>query len=136
VSAAVAAPAGTARAQWVLVYDGDCRFCRGCVRVIERWDRRRRVRIVPFQDEEALAALPPIPRQALEAAMQLVSPSDAIRAGAEAAPALLQLLPGGRPLAVLFRLPGIPALAARVYAVVARNRHRLGCGSTACRRGR
>jgi len=136
VSAVVAAPAGAARAQWVLVYDGECRFCRACVRLVERWDVHRRVRVVPFQDAGALAVLPAIPRPALEAAMQLVSPADEVRAGAEAAPALLGLLPGGGVLALMFRLPGFPALAARVYAVVARNRHRLGCGSTACRRGR
>jgi predicted DCC family thiol-disulfide oxidoreductase YuxK len=94
------------------------------------------VRAVPFQQPGALYGLPAIPRAALESAMQLVSPSGEVCAGAAALPALLRLLPMGSPVAALFRIPGVPALAARVYAAVARNRHRLGCGSTVCRRGR
>jgi predicted DCC family thiol-disulfide oxidoreductase YuxK len=68
--------------------------------------------------------------------MHLVSPTGDVKAGAEAMPAILRLLPAGAAAALLFRVPGVPALAARIYAAVARNRHRLGCGSTACQRGR
>jgi predicted DCC family thiol-disulfide oxidoreductase YuxK len=136
VTGAVPGGAGTRRDEWVLVYDGECAFCRRCIALLARWDSRRHIRAVPFQDAAALAVLPPIPHRALEQAMHLVSPGDGIRAGAEAAPAILRLLPGGRPLATLFGIPGVPVLAARIYAAVARNRHRLGCGSAACRRGR
>lgn len=129
------APATAAR-QWTLVYDGDCRFCRQCVAILDAWDRRGRLGFAPFQTEDALAALPPIPREALEQAMHLVGPDDAVLAGAAAAPAILRLLPGGRAVAWLFAVPGVPWLAARVYRAVARNRHRLGCGSSACTRGR
>lgn len=124
-----------ARAPWTLLYDGECAFCRRCVALVARWDTHRRVRAIPFQDPDALAGLPPIPRSALEAAMQLVSPKGEVRAGAEAMPAILRLLPAGRAAAWLFGIPGVPFLAAHAYAAVARNRHRLGCGSAACRRG-
>lgn len=120
---------------WTLVYDGDCAFCRRCVDLVGRWDVHRRVRAVTFQDPDGLAGLPPIPRPALEAAMHLVSPSGEVRAGAEAVPAILRLLPLGPAAAWVFAIPGVPALAARFYGAVARNRHRLGCGSNACRRG-
>jgi len=136
VTLAVPAPSGTGRTEWVLVYDGECRFCRSCIALLARWDTRRRISAVPFQDVVALAALPPIPRSALEQAMHLISPLDEVRAGAEVAPVLLRLLPAGGPLAAFFQVPGVPALAARLYAAVARNRHRLGCDSAACRRGR
>ena len=86
--------------EWTLLYDGDCAFCRRCVALLERWDRRGRVRAVPFQAEDALVGLPSIPRAALHQAMHLVAPDGA------------------------------------VYRVVARNRHRLGCGSATCARGR
>ncbi len=134
-AAPAAAPAG-ATAAWTLIYDGDCAFCGRCVALVRRWDTRGRVRVVPFQDPGALAGLPAIPRAALESAMQLVSPAGEVRAGAAALPAMLRLLPLGTPVAALFGIPGVPALAARVYAAVARNRHRLGCGSSTCRRGR
>jgi predicted DCC family thiol-disulfide oxidoreductase YuxK len=136
VTAAPARAPAADGAPWTLVYDGACAFCRWCVDLVARWDTRRRVRAVPFQDAGALAALPPIPRPALEAAMHLVSPAGEVRAGADAMPAILRLLPAGRAAAWLFHVPGVPWLARRVYAAVARNRHRLGCGSSACRRGR
>jgi predicted DCC family thiol-disulfide oxidoreductase YuxK len=121
---------GAARrpAAYTLIFDGDCAFCRRCVRLVERWDRGRRVAMVPFQDERALRNLPPIPRAALAEAMHLVAPDGSVWAGAAAAPVLLKLLPGGAPLANLFRLPLAPRLAAAVYRRVARNRHRLNFG--------
>lgn len=121
---------------WTLIYDGDCRFCRRFVRLLERWDRRGRLRAVPFQSAAELALLPPIARASLEQAMHLVSPDGVVLAGAAAAPAILRLLPGGRLLAWTFRIPGVPAFAEVVYRSVARNRHRLGCGSSTCERGR
>lgn len=118
---------------WTVVYDGDCAFCRRCVRWLARWDRAARLAFVPFQDERALATLPPIPPAALTEAMHLVAPDGSVRAGAAAAPSILRLLPGGHPLALLFRVPGVPFLAARVYRAVARRRHQLAFGErTAC----
>ena len=122
--------------EWTLIYDGDCAFCRRCVALLERWDRRGRVRAVPFQAEDALVGLPSIPRAALHQAMHLVEPDGAVLAGAAAAPAILRLVPGGTPLAWVFAVPGVPRVAGAVYRVVARNRHRLGCGSATCAQGR
>ena len=44
--------------EWTLIYDGDCAFCRRCVALLERWDRRGRVRAVPFQAEDACICNP------------------------------------------------------------------------------
>jgi predicted DCC family thiol-disulfide oxidoreductase YuxK len=137
VTAALQPPTrpGAGPAVWTLLYDGDCTFCRRCVAALAAWDRRRRLRFVPFQDAVVLAALPGIPRAALEQAMHLVSPDGTLAAGAAAAPAILRLLPGGRVLTRLFAVPGVPRVAAQLYTAVARNRHRLGCGSGTCSRG-
>ena len=120
---------------WTLIYDGECRFCRRVVRLLERWDSRGQLKTVPLQTTADLALLPPIPRASLEQAMHLVTPDGVVLAGAAAAPAILRLLPGGGLLARTFRVPGIAALADVVYRAVARSRHRLGCGSDACARG-
>lgn len=120
------------RGAWYLVFDGDCAFCRKWVALLESWDRRKRLRFVPFQDAAEVARLPFVPRDALEKAMHLVSPDDAIFAGAAAMPPILALLPGGWLLKRVFSVPGVPWLASRVYRVVARNRHQLGCGSSTC----
>lgn len=136
MTAAAAERAAAPRAAaWTLIYDGECRFCLRCVDLLRRWDRAGRIRAVPLQDRAALAQLPPIPLASLEAAMHLVGPDGSVRASAAAAPAILRLLPGGALLAALFRVPGVPAVAERVYRAVARNRHRLGCGSRRCLRG-
>ena len=119
-----------------LVYDGDCAFCQRCVALLDAWDRAGRLAFVPLQDTDALAALPPLAREALEQAMHYVATDGRIFVGAEALPALLRLMPGGSPLALLFLIPGVPALAQAIYRRVARNRHRLGCGSATCSLGR
>lgn len=118
---------------WTLIYDGDCEFCRRSVGLVDRWDVRDRIDLVPFQsaDLERYG----IPRSAAEEAMHLLDPGGTVWRGAEAAREMLRLLPGGRPLGWLFRLPGFPALAERVYAWIARRRHRFGCSSDVCRRG-
>ena len=104
-----------------LIYDGECGFCRESVGLVRRWDRERRLAIVPFQDQERVAAFG-IPLTALAAAMHLVLPDGRVFAGADAAPELLRLLPGKRWLAWPFSLPGVLPLARRVYARIARRR--------------
>jgi len=121
--------------RWTLIYDGDCRFCRRSVALLRSWDRRGSLRAVSFQSDHDLESLPRISRSSLEQAMHLVAPDGGVLAGAAAAPVILRLLPGGRPLAWAFAIPGVPAVANAVYRAVARNRHRLGCGSTSCSRG-
>ncbi len=118
--------------QRTLIFDGECGFCRRAVTLLMRWDKYGRLRFVPFQDPAALAQLPAIPRASLEQAMHLVTPAGEVYAGATAVPVILRLLKWGRPLALAFRFPGVPAVAARIYRIVARNRHRLGCGSSTC----
>ena len=116
----------------LLVYDGDCRFCRKWITMLQSWDSAGRLRFVPFQDAAEVARLPFVPRAALEKAMHLVSPDDAVFAGAAAMPPILRLLPGGLLVRWVFAVPGVPWMASKVYGVVARNRHRLGCGSSTC----
>jgi predicted DCC family thiol-disulfide oxidoreductase YuxK len=129
------ASTGAWAGRWTLVYDGECGFCRSSVDLLRRWDRHGRFAFVPFQDSVALATLPGIERKELEQAMHLVSPDGSVLKGAAALPAILRLVPGGKPVAPLLRLPGASWLAARVYRMIARSRHRLGCGSRTCTLG-
>jgi predicted DCC family thiol-disulfide oxidoreductase YuxK len=110
-----------------VIYDGACGICRRAVGWLERWDRERTLRYLAFQDgrvAEFGIALP-----ALAAALHLVLPDGRVYAGADAAPALLRLLPGKRWLAALFRVPGVLPLARRVYAWIAERRHCLVRGT-------
>lgn len=119
-----------------LLFDGDCSFCHACVAWIRARDRHGRVRCVPFQEAGSSGGLPDIPRERLEAAMHVVTAEGGIHAGAAAIPSVLKVLPRWRALAPLFAVPGFPWIADRMYRVVARNRHRLGCGSASCTIGR
>lgn len=105
-----------------LIYDGECGLCRQAVELLRRWDREHVLRFVPFQDQHSVAGFG-IALPALAAAMHLVLPDGRVYAGADAAPELLRLLPGKRWLAPLFRVPGVPPLARRAYAWIARRRH-------------
>lgn len=75
----------------LLIYDGDCQFCRGWVL---RWTRRigRRADFQPFQ--KAAARFPEIPRADFEQAVQLILPSGKRLRAAEAVFELLSLQPG------------------------------------------
>jgi lipase maturation factor 1 len=116
----------------VLLYDGECAFCREWVRRLQRWDRRRAIEFLASQERGRADWLPPLSDAALDRAMHLVLPDGRVYPGARALPALLPLLPAGTPLALLLRFPGAQALADRVYAWIASRRHRLGCGSGKC----
>jgi len=106
----------------LLIYDGDCGFCRAWV---ERWRRNtgRRVRFLPFQSPGLLRAYG-LPRKSAERAVQLLEPDGRRYSGAEAVFRLLQHASSSRvrALARLGRLPGLRALAQTGYGWVARHR--------------
>jgi predicted DCC family thiol-disulfide oxidoreductase YuxK len=113
----------------VLVYDGDCGFCTKCVRVLERIGPEGE--IVAWQSTD-LAKLGLTEEQAA-AAVQWVSSDGTVRSGHEAIAAALRTAGGAWQIvgrAIL--LPGISWLAARVYRLVADNRHRLPGSTAAC----
>src|SRR5205807_4066745 len=109
--------------QATLIYDGECGFCREAADLVRRWDRERRIALVPFQDQARVAAFG-IPLPALAAAMHLVlpPPDGRVLAGADAAPEILRLLPRWRWLAGVFRVPGVRPVARRLYGWIARQR--------------
>lgn len=114
----------------VLVYDGDCAFCSSSVRLLERL-MRRRPEVIPWQraDLDALG----LTATECAAALQWVAPSGERRSGAGAVAATLRH--GGRGWRLIGRAldaPGLSRVAARVYAGIARHRHRLPGGTPAC----
>lgn len=128
-------PAAVVRTTWLLIYDGQCRFCQHCVRLVQRWDRAGRIVAMPFQDVAAWQGVSGLSGEALAAEMHLVSPAGRVYAGAAAAAPLVRQLPGGAVVAALLDLPGVGPIATAAYRWVARHRHRLGCASPECHRG-
>jgi predicted DCC family thiol-disulfide oxidoreductase YuxK len=116
----------------VLLFDGDCAFCTTCAQFVER-----RVRpdadIVAWQfadlDELGVSA-----EQATDA-VQWIGADGAVRSGHEAIATMLACSgPISRLAGRFLVLPGISWIAAKVYAQVAANRHRLPGGTPACKR--
>ena len=104
-----------------LVYDGSCGLCTDAAALVRRWDRGRRLDVVPFQDDARLARFD-ITAPTYAAAMHLLLPDGRVYAGADAVPPLVRLLPGKRWLGWPWAVPGVARLARRVYAGIAARR--------------
>lgn len=104
-----------------LIYDGECGLCQRAVERLRVWDREHRLRYIPFQDVDAVRRFG-LPLPALAAAMHLILPDGRVFAGADAVPELGRLLPAKRWWTWGFAVPGVRAVARRVYARVARSR--------------
>lgn len=102
-----------------LIYNDRCRFCLKWAERVKRWDRARRIRLVPLRDPEA-ELISGRSRDLLHEAVHLVTPDGAVFAGARAARELFRYLRGGWPLFAVLHLPGAMLVAAKVYRWVAR----------------
>lgn len=111
---------------YTVVYDGTCVVCQRIVSVLRRWDRGM-LEIVPYQAPAVQARFPWIPAHAYEESLQLVGPGGETWQGAAAIEEVLKVLPRGRLIAWIFRLPLVRPIAERLYRWFARNRYRLGC---------
>ena len=107
-----------------LLYDSDCGFCRWSLHVILRWDRHQRLRPVAIQSPEGARLLADMSEAARLDSWHLVQPDGSVASGGAAAAPLARLLPGGRPLVLLF--DAFPGATERVYRWVAEHRGRLG----------
>ncbi len=113
--------------EYTLLVDGTCRLCARLVTTVRAWDRDGRVECVPYQDPSVPARFPRLAPAALAGQVHLVAADGATWTGAAAIERLLGLMPRGRALAWVFRLPLAGRIAEHVYRRVARDRHRFGC---------
>ncbi len=112
------APAAAERP--VLVFDGECGFCRAWM---EYWKRLTGERVEYIASQELGERFPRIPREEFAAAVQLVLPGGEVRSGAHAAFSLFALVPGRGGLLWMYRhVPLAGRLAEAVYRLVARHR--------------
>jgi predicted DCC family thiol-disulfide oxidoreductase YuxK len=118
---------GTGR-PYTLVFDGMCKVCNRLAKVLQKWDSRDEIEVVPSQAPGVLARFPWIPARAYTQAIQLVRYDGETWQGAAAIEQLLGILPRGRLISWVFRIPYVRVLADRFYRWFARNRYKLGCG--------
>lgn len=108
----------------LLIYDGDCGFCRFWVERWRHWTGGR-FEVAPFQDSTLRDRFPEVGVERCERAVQLIEPDGRVTAAAEAAFQSLALHPRLAWLRWLYsRVPLFAWLSELAYAFVAR--HRMG----------
>ncbi len=106
----------------LLVFDGDCNFCR---RWIARWQQatRDRIEYLPFQDPRIAESFPELPRERFEQSVQLIETDGSVFSGAEAVFRSLAFVPRKRWQLWLYRhVAGVPPATEAAYRFVARHR--------------
>ena len=122
-------PVAAPSCRYTVIYDGHCKVCGGMVRVLAKWDRNRELEIIPSQTSGVRERFPWIPARAYVDSMQVVRTRDGKTWQAAAAiEELLKVLPRGRLISWMFKIPFVRPLVDRFYGWFARNRYRLGCG--------
>jgi len=125
----VAPGVGDAGRPYTVIYDGHCKVCGKMVKLLRKWDRNHDLEIVPSQTGGIQARFPWIPPRAYLESVQVIRASDGKTWQAAAAfEELLKVLPKGRLVSWLFRVPFVRPLADRFYRWFARNRYKMGCG--------
>ncbi len=108
----------------VLLFDGHCGFCTRAARWVKRWDRRDRVRIVPFQQPGAPERFG-LTREACEQAAWAITPDGRRYRGAAAVLAALGEAMGCPWLPAFYRIPFFRWIADALYDWVAAHRGQL-----------
>ncbi|MCG3178156.1 MAG: hypothetical protein BIFFINMI_00479 [Phycisphaerae bacterium] len=119
----------------VVVYDGDCAFCRGQVDRMRRRDPGGIFEYVPRCQERLEERFRQIVEGDFNSGMRLIEPDGRVYVAADAVFHIARRLRGWRRLAWLYRVPLLHALFRWGYALVAKNRHRLarGCEEGTCK---
>jgi predicted DCC family thiol-disulfide oxidoreductase YuxK len=104
--------------RYTVVYDGHCKVCGRLVKLLTKWDRGHDLEIIPSQTPGLQSRFPWIPQRAYIESVQVIRTREE----------LLNVLPKGRLISWLFKIPFVRPLADRFYRWFARNRYMLGCG--------
>ena len=108
----------------VLIYDGECPFCRNAVEWIRSRARPEAFEFLSCHSEELSKRFPSIEKTACLQAMHLLLPDGIMFVGEQAVPEIFRRLRRYRWAAVLFDLPGAGILSRLFYRWFARHRHR------------
>jgi predicted DCC family thiol-disulfide oxidoreductase YuxK len=106
--------------QPLLVFDGDCAFCKAWAEYLKRGTGER-VLYAPYQ--EVGSRFPRISPAEFTASVKLILPDGEVRSGAQAVFSAFQEMPGRRWMLELYhRVPGAAAISEAAYRVIARHR--------------
>lgn len=111
----------TTRNRPVLIYDGECEFCKrwvACLRLVTA------DRVEYLSSQEAAQQFPDIPPKKFQASVQLVQPDGSVYEGADAVfRTLAHNSNHSWPLWMYQKVPGVASITEFLYRRVARNRN-------------
>ncbi|MEX0819772.1 MAG: DUF393 domain-containing protein [Pirellulaceae bacterium] len=120
----------------VVIFDGECVFCRGQVERLARWDRAGRLAFVSLHDPIVAERYPDLTHEQMMAQMYLVDRSGKRHGGAAAFRYLSRKMPTLWWLAPLMHIPFTLPLWQWCYRQVAKRRYKLaekqGCEGDVC----
>jgi predicted DCC family thiol-disulfide oxidoreductase YuxK len=122
----------------VVIYDGNCRFCRGQVERIARLDGRNRLAFMSLHDEEVYRRYPDLTHEEVMQEMVVVDGAGRRHKGAASIRYLSRRLPALWALAPLLHIPLSMPLWRWLYRLVAQRRYRIAgkideCDDGACK---
>jgi predicted DCC family thiol-disulfide oxidoreductase YuxK len=123
----------------VVIYDGDCGFCRAQVNKLLWWDCQHKLSYISLHDPEVARRWPDLDHDRLMREMLIIDRQGNRHWGPEAIAYLTRRLRRLWWAAPLFYIPGVMFLWRRMYRWIARNRYRISqkmghetCDSGAC----
>ena len=120
----------------VVIYDGQCNFCRSQVRNLRRFDwGGKRLAFISLHDPRVAEWYPDLTHEELMDQMYVIDRSGRRHAGADAVRYLSRRLPTLWPAAPVLHLPGSAGLWRWMYGQVAKRRYKIAgksCEDDAC----
>lgn len=118
----------------IVIYDGNCNFCRAQVRRLA-WFGGDRLTFVSLHDERVASRFPELSHEELMQQMFVVTPSGEQYGGANAVRYLSRRLPKLWFLAPLMHIPFSLPLWQYLYQLIARSRYQIAgsCDSDSCK---
>ena len=111
--------------QDVVLYDGQCNFCRSQINILRRLDGRNRLKFISLHDPEVAINYPNLTVEQLMEQMWIVTPDGKQYGGAYAVRYLTRRLPILWPVAPLLHMPLTMPIWCFLYRLVAKYRYKI-----------
>lgn len=111
--------------EWVIVYDGECSYCRRQLERIRRRDVEGVFETIPRQAPGLTERFSQLLEGDFETGMRLIGPDGTVRVGADAVYEIARQLKPWRWFAWLYRVPLLHGLCKWGYGRIAANRSKL-----------
>lgn len=124
------------KANYYVIYDGDCGFCQSTVNVIKKIDWLQKLQFIPFQNEKTFKNFKELTSEMCQKEIFLVKQDGENKKyfpGYDAFKRMTLLIPIAFLASWFFYLPGIVQAGRFIYKIVAKNRHKIKINNKACK---